>query len=273
MPPDPAGSKLTMDTTGTLALWTPRWPAPEGVQACMTLRQGGVSAAPWAALNLGDHVGDAPAHVAENRRRLAEALQVEPVYLQQVHGTAVVDLEQPTNLQADACLTRLKGKACTMMVADCLPVLLCDVQGRWVAAAHAGWRGLAGTGGFGVLESVVGALQQRGVQPQELLAWLGPCIGPQDFEVGPEVVQALDKGFAEDSACFQPGRPPDRFLVDLAGLARHRLSRLGVKALYGNDSSEAWCTVRQPSVFFSHRRDARSLGATGRMAALIWLRG
>lgn len=256
-----------------LALWRPRWPAPARVQACMTLRAGGVSQPPWAHLNLANHVGDAPLHVAENRARLRQALQIEPVYLEQVHGKAVMDIGHPVDQPADACLTQQPGLACTVMVADCLPVLLCDVQGQWVAAAHAGWRGLAGQAGQGVLESVVMALRDRGVRPQDLLAWLGPCIGPLEFEVGPEVVQALNVDAAQDRACFRPGRSPDRFMADLALLARHRLHRLGVSSIFGNDSRETWCTVRQSSLFFSHRRDARVWGTTGRMAALVWLNG
>lgn len=237
----------------------------------MTLRTGGVSAAPWAQLNLGSHVGDAPQHVAENRARLTQAFQVEPVFLEQVHGTTVVDLEHWHGQPADACLTRQPRQACTAMVADCLPVLLCDVQGQWVAAAHAGWRGLAGRGGVGVLESVVNALQERGVEPQQMLAWLGPCIGPLDFEVGPEVVQALTVDLAQDGDCFKAGRSPRHFLADLALLARHRLQRLGIQAIFGNDSTEPWCTFRQDSLFFSHRRDVRRHGTTGRMAGLVWL--
>lgn len=238
----------------------------------MTLRTGGVSPVPWAQLNLGSHVGDAPQHVAENRARLSRALQVDPVYLEQVHGTRVVDLEHSRDQPADACLSRQPRQACTVMVADCLPVLFCDVHGQWVAAAHAGWRGLAGQGGVGVLESVVHALQEKGVRPQDLLAWLGPCIGPLEFEVGPEVVQALNVVPTQDGRCFRVGRSPEHFMADLPRLARHRLQRMGVDAVFGNDSTEPWCTVRQPSLFFSHRRDARAGGATGRMAALIWLR-
>ena len=255
----------------TLALWRPSWPAPERVQACMTLRTGGVAGGPWSQLDLASHVGDLPEHVAENRARLSQTLQVDPVYLEQVHGTAVIDLGRAGELSADASLTCQPRQACTVMVADCLPVLLCDVHGRWVSAAHAGWRGLAGQAGTGVLETVVLALQAKGVRPQDLLAWLGPCIGPLEFEVGPEVVQALSAVPTQDESCFRVGRSSRHFLADLAQLARNRLHRLGVQAVFGNDSTESWCTVRQSSLFFSHRRDARILGSTGRMAALVWL--
>lgn len=241
----------------------PEWPLPAGVQAACSTRAGGVSAPPYDSLNLGDHVGDAPAAVAENRQRWAQHLGARPVFLRQVHGNGVVvlDAATPDGAEADACLTRERGVACTMMVADCLPVLLCDARGGLVGAAHAGWRGLAGpAGGPGVLEALV-----RHFEPQHTLAWLGPCIGPAAFEVGPEVKAAFE---AADPACGALFRPAGgKWLADLPGLARRRLAALGVTRVHGNDGSEAWCTVANPSRFFSHRRDRVS----GRFAASIWL--
>ena len=245
------------------------WPASLG--AWMSTRTGGHSGPPWDSLNLGDHVGDCADHVQANRQRLAQTLGVRPVFLQQVHGTEVLELQAdtPDGSVADACFSFTRGVACTIMVADCLPVLLWDVRGRWVAAAHAGWRGLAGQCGVGVLESLWSALVARGAQAAFTRVWLGPCIGPQAFEVGPEVRQALAVAGSESDRAFVPGRA-DRWLADLPALARTRLQRLGLHHLTGNDSSAAWCTVSQPRLFFSHRRDAGRLGSTGRMAACIW---
>ena len=238
----------------------------------MTERRGGVSAAPWDAMNLGNHVGDDPQAVAHNRQLLAQTLAARPVFMEQVHGVHVLalTLDTPDGLQADACWTEQPGVVCTVMVADCLPVLLCDDRGHWVAAAHAGWRGLAGQQGQGVLESLWQQLQAQGAQAEHTQAWLGPCIGPQAFEVGPEVRDAFVQDGLDLAAHFKP-QPQGRFLADLAGLARWRLQQLGIDQLSGNDSQLGWCTVGQPSRFFSHRRDSRILGATGRMAACIWL--
>jgi YfiH family protein len=248
------------------------WPTISGVRACMTERQGGVSLAPRDTMNLGNHVGDDPQAVARNRQLLAQNLGARPVFMEQVHGTAVLALERgtPDGLQADACWTQQPGLACTVMVADCLPVLLCDEQGHWVAAAHAGWRGLAGMQGQGVLESLWQQLQIQGAVASRTCAWLGPCIGPLAFEVGAEVREAfVQDGLALD-AFFTP-QADGRFLADLAGLARSRLQQLGIERIGGNASQPEWCTVAQPSRFFSHRRDSRVLGSTGRMAACIWL--
>jgi hypothetical protein len=273
---------------------TPDWPAPPSVGALCTTRSGGVSRAPFDSLNLGDHVGDDPAAVAENRRRLRERLAgagpgapARPVFLQQVHGWAVAQLSPHTadGTEADACLSTTPGLACTVMVADCLPVLLTDAAGTVVAAAHAGWRGLAGEGGQGVLEAVCAAISKvlytnpsanRSSaaiknEPTDWLAWLGPCIGPDAFEVGVEVREAFCRADAGAAACFTP-LAADKFLADLPALARRRLQALGIRRVYGNDGSEAWCTVSQPSRFFSHRRDAGRLGGSGRLAACIWLR-
>jgi hypothetical protein len=273
--PRPEGVKLP----GALR---PEWPAPPGVHALFTTRAGGISRAPFDTLNLGDHVGDDPQAVEENRSTLAMTLGARPVFLQQVHGTEVVQLtpQTPDGTVADACLSTEPGLACTVMVADCLPVLFTDTQGSQVAAAHAGWRGLAGSVGRGVLEATVDAMvaQVQQHHPQRsrqavaanILVWLGPCIGPTAFEVGSEVRTALLATDPAATACFT-ALPAGKWLADLAALARLRLQALGIQQIYGNDSSARWCTVGQTSDFFSHRRDAVRLGSTGRMAACIWL--
>lgn len=247
---------------------TPEWPLPAGVRAFCSERDGGVSAAPYDTLNLGDHVGDDPLAVAENRRRLAAGLQARPVFLKQVHGNGVLRLDAgtPDGGEADACWSRERGVACTMMVADCLPVLLADRAGTVVGAAHCGWRGLAGSGGWGVLEALWRDMQPHAGSPKEMLAWLGPCIGPEAFEVGPEVRAAFCDADPGAGACFRP-HGTGKFLADLPALARRRLSALRFGAVHGNDGTRAWCTVANPSRFFSHRRDRVS----GRFAAGIWL--
>ncbi len=248
---------------------TPRLPA--GLGAWMSTREGGHSSAPWDSFNLGDHVGDTPGDVQANRQLLADTLGVRPVFLQQVHGTAVIEIgpHTPDGAVADACFTFDAGLACTIMVADCLPVLLWDAGGQWVAAAHAGWRGLAGEAGMGVLESLWSALAARGARADRTCVWLGPCIGPGAFEVGPEVMQAFVQAQAPAQAAFRPGHA-GRLLADLPALARQRLQRLGLDQVWGNDGSPAWCTASGPARFFSHRRDALRLGSSGRMAACIW---
>lgn len=242
-----------------LPLLVPEWPAPRNVHAACSLREGGVSAPPYESLNLGDHVGDDAAAVAANRTRLAEALGVRPVYMRQVHGTGVAELdtESADGLEADACLSLARGIACTIMVADCLPVLLARTDGSAVAAAHAGWRGLAN----GVVEAAVDA-----IAGEQVIAWLGPCIGPQAFEVGDEVKQAFEARDASAATCFRQ-QAPGKWLADLPALARMRLRAAGIENIYGNDGSRSWCTVSNPSRFFSHRRDRVS----GRFAACIWL--
>ena len=251
------------------------WPLPAGVHAVCTTRLGGVSQAPFDSFNLGDHVNDAPADVAANRRLLTQELNsARPVFLKQVHGVEVVQLhtDTPDGTVADACLTMQAGVACTIMVADCLPLMLTDDAGRVVAAAHAGWRGLAAD----VLERTVHAVcEQAGAAPTQVRVWLGPCIGPDAFEVGDDVRQAftaLDAPQADKAAGYFKPHPshPNKWLADLAGLARLRLAALGVTSVAGNDSSPDWCTVRQVSRFFSHRRDAGGGRSTGRMAACIW---
>ncbi|WP_394788933.1 peptidoglycan editing factor PgeF [Rhodoferax sp.] len=250
----------------------PDWPAPASVRAVFTTRAGGHSVAPYDALNLGSHVGDAPAAVAQNRATLADALQAQPVFLQQVHGRVVARLDAASGetLVADASLTTLTDLACTAMVADCLPVLFTDTCGTVVAASHAGWRGLLGTDGEGVLEATykeIMAVAQAASAPKatEVIAWLGPCIGPQTFEVGPEVPAAFIARQPEAAALFVP-HGPGKWLANLPGLARLRLQALGVRGIYGNDGSPAWCTVSNPSRFFSYRREP----VCGRMAACIW---
>jgi copper oxidase (laccase) domain-containing protein len=268
------------------------------VQAVFTTRVGGFSTAPWDSLNLGDHVGDAPADVAANRAALQQAIVSHPVFLKQVHGVGVEQLTSatPDGTVADACVTTERGLACTIMVADCLPVLLTNTDGSAVAAAHAGWRGLAGVDArgdlsekgerMGVLESVFAAFQasnrpldqsKRAQAAPEIVAWLGPCIGPAAFEVGVEVKAAFVASQPDSAEYFKPASQ-GKYLADLAAIARARLQALGITQIYGNDSTALWCTVANPSRFFSHRRDAGDISnggngfkTTGRMAACIWL--
>ncbi len=233
----------------------PDWPAPVGVQACVTTRAGGVSQPPFASFNLGSHVSDDPAAVAENRRRLGEALGCQPAWLEQVHGTDVVEADPARVLCADAAWTETPGVAVTMMTADCLPALFCRRDGSRVAAAHAGWRGLAG----GVLEAAAASLE---VAPAEVLVWLGPAIGPASFEVGVEVREAFIAQHAEAERCFM-ARGGDKYLGDLYALARLRLAAQGITAVYGG----GFDTFADHQRFFSYRRAPR----TGRFASLIWI--
>lgn len=246
----------------------PRWPVPARVRAACTVRTGGVSARPYDSLNLGDHVGDDAAAVAANRAAVSRALGASPVFLEQVHGREVVEIDggTPDATRADGCVTAAAGVACTIMVADCLPVLFADAAGTAVAAAHAGWRGLAGEGGTGILENTVRRLREMTGSPR-VTAWLGPCIGPGAFEVGGEVKEAFVTHDAGAAAMFSPGPAPGKWLADLQGLARRRLAALGIESIHGNDGSASWCTVSNPSLFFSHRRDRTS----GRFAACVWL--
>lgn len=241
----------------------PQWPAPERVRALATTRQGGVSQPPWDSLNLGGHVGDRPQDVAVNRHRLASVAglaQERVVWLDQVHGTGVTELTSASVGQtprADACWTRERQLACAVLTADCLPVLLCDRDGSVVGAAHAGWRGLCG----GVLEALIAALP---APPDTLMAWLGPAIGPACFEVGPEVrTQFLQQDPGAAPAFSSSPARPGHYLADLYQLARRRLQRAGISAVFGG----GLCTASDPARFFSYRRD----GQTGRMASLIWL--
>ncbi len=247
----------------------PEWPAPANVHAVTTTRQGGVSQAPFHSLNLASHVGDQLTMVASNRARLVNALSLsqklllkEPYWLNQVHGTNVVSLDMPPKNvpEADASTATQPGKVCAVLTADCLPVLFCDQKGTQVAAAHAGWRGLAS----GVLEATVASFQ---VPADQIIAWLGPAIGPQAFEVGDEVRAAFiaaDSGTTESSFAesFTKSRV-GHWYADLYQLARQRLMQVGVNAVYGGDH----CTFNEDKTFFSFRRD----GSTGRMASLVWI--
>jgi polyphenol oxidase len=246
----------------------PQWPAPANVRAICATRIGGVSQAPYDTLNLGDHVGDAPDAVATNRKIFGDAIDARPVFLTQVHGSGVVKLaaETPDGTQADGCITTARGLACTIMVADCLPVLFATGDGSTIAAAHCGWRGLAGQAGKGIIESVWEQLQRdHGARADDTIAWLGPCIGPQAFEVGAEVKAAFEAQDCTAGTLFKP-HSAGKWLADLPGLARLRLQALGAHQIYGNDGTTGWCTVANPSRFFSHRRDRVS----GRFAASIW---
>jgi YfiH family protein len=248
----------------------PDWHLP-GIGARMSTRRGGVSAAPWDSLNLGIAVGDDPEAVAENRRRFAQTIPasaVRPVFMRQVHGTRVLRLtaahaEPGAALEdADGCVTTEPHIACTVQVADCLPVLFAAPGARAVGAAHAGWRGLAG----GVLEATLAAVcEAAGCAPAEVHAWLGPCIGSDNFEVGSDVLKAFDAEPGNPGGFFKPAMRAGKWFGDLPGLARRRLHAAGVRQMGGG----RWCTVADASRFFSFRRD----GVTGRMAAAVWIDG
>nr|WP_206683076.1 peptidoglycan editing factor PgeF [Pseudomonas baltica] len=233
----------------------PDWPAPASVRACVTTREGGVSPAPYASLNLGAHVGDDPQCVVQNRLRLTAHFGILPAWLNQVHGIRVVEADPSRVLEADASWTATPGIACTAMTADCLPALFCNRAGTRVAAAHAGWRGLAA----GVLEATVDGFQEP---PGQLMAWLGPAIGPRRFEVGAEVREAFMATHPQAADAFVPGASPGKFLADIYALARIRLAAAGVTAVYGG----GMCTVEDER-FFSYRRAS----VTGRFASLVWL--
>lgn len=242
------------------------------MRAFCSTRIGGVSTAPFDSLNLGTHVGDTPQAVSTNRANLQAALGVRPLYLDQIHGT---DLHRAERLSvdgtcADGSWTAETGLACTVMVADCLPILLCTADGGRVAALHAGWRGLAGNGGAdgsatGIVETFIKEQETFGIDAAQWLAWLGPCIGPQAFEVGDEVRTAF-MGSADVAQQAFTAHGSGKWRADLALLARQRLQAAGVNQIFGNDSTAPWCTVGNPLRFFSHRRDRVS----GRFAAGIW---
>ena len=236
----------------------PDWPAPANVKSLQTTRVGGVSIASYDSLNLGGHVGDDALKVAANRQLLSPYVPSEPLWLNQVHGTVVVNAAitscQP---DADASFTRAPNVVCATMTADCLPVLLCDEAGTVVAAVHAGWRGLCD----GVIEAAVAAMQ---TPPKSLMAWLGPAIGPNAFEVGIEVRAAFMLHNNDAELAFRPAAD-SKWLGDIYLLAKQRLHKLGVTRIYGG----GLCTYTDQARFFSFRRD----GATGRMASLIWLDG
>jgi polyphenol oxidase len=233
----------------------PDWPAPRNVRACVTTRCGGVSLAPYDSFNLGDHVGDQPHAVASNRQHLQRILGCDPAWMNQVHSSVAVEADAREQLIADGCWTATPGVACAVLTADCLPVLFCNLEGSRVAAAHAGWRGLSA----GMLEATIESMQTPGA---DLMAWLGPAIGPAAFEVGAEVREAFVARNAEAAAAFLPSRNSGRFMADLYHLARIRLAGGGVSAVYGG----GFCTVSDTR-FYSYRRAAQ----TGRFASLIWL--
>jgi YfiH family protein len=238
----------------------PDWPAPARVRALSTTRNGGCSQGPYRSLNLGAHCGDEPEAVARNRALLRAAVPDEPLWLRQVHSAGVlVHAGRPAAIpgeppEADARVARAPGLVCVVLAADCLPVLLCDQAGTEVAAAHAGWRGLAA----GVLERTVRAMR---TPPANLIVWLGPSIGAAAYEVGADVRQAFAVHETEGAAAFQPRG--SRWLLDLPAMARHCLARAGVSRVFGGH----WCTHAEPGRFFSHRRDR----VCGRMASLVWL--
>ncbi len=244
----------------------PDWPAPANVKALQTTRHGGISAAPYDTFNLGLHVGDDPVRVNRNRQSLAPFMPSEPVWLEQVHGTVVANADAAgCRVQADACIARQRGSVCVVMTADCLPVLLCDEDGTVVGAVHAGWKGLAA----GVIEATVKAMD---VAPHKLMAWLGPAIGPQAFEVGEDVRAIFIAHDAEAENAFIPsplagegqGRGGEnKYHANIYLLASQRLNALGITRIHGGDR----CTYTQQDQFFSYRRD----GVTGRMGTFIWL--
>ena len=235
----------------------PDWAAPARVRAFVTTRAGGVSEGEYAAMNLGYSSGDDPARVARNREILRAALPGDPPYLRQVHGTEVADLDQPAEGQrtADAAVTACPGVVAGVLTADCMPLLLTDSAGTRVAVAHAGWRGMAA----GVIERTV---ESFGGAAGGLLAWMGPTIGPDAFEVGPEVREAFLAADAAAGAAFVPGKP-GKYMADLYALARQRLARSGVRAISGG----GFCTFHEPARFFSYRRVAQS----GRLGTFIWI--
>ncbi|WP_196209792.1 purine nucleoside phosphorylase YfiH [Citrobacter sp. Res13-Sevr-PEB04-36] len=239
-------------------LIVPQWPLPQGVAACSSTRIGGVSQPPYDSLNLGAHCGDNLEHVEENRKRLFAAgnLPSKPIWLEQAHGKDVLKLtgEPYSSKRADASYSNTPGTVCAVMTADCLPVLFCNRAGTEVAAAHAGWRGLCA----GVLEETVACFADK---PENIIAWLGPAIGPRAFEVGPEVRDAFMAKDPKSDGAFAPRG--EKYLADIYQLARQRLTNAGVANLYGGDH----CTFSESETFFSYRRDK----TTGRMASFIWL--
>ncbi len=251
-----------------ISMLTPNWiGAPPNIGAFTTLRNGGISQYPYDdgqtgqnGLNLALHVGDNPDHVQHNRALLRTRIPAEPAWLTQVHGTQVVDAASAgSQPEADASFTTQRNTACAVLTADCLPVLFCDTAGMVVAAAHAGWRGLAN----GVLEQVVQRMRAAGAR--DVLAWLGPAIGPQQFEVGEDVRQAFANEESQTESAFQPqAQAPGKYLADLYALARWALHNAGVTRISGGDH----CTVTESKRFYSYRRD----GVTGRMASVIWLK-
>ena len=241
-----------------LDLIQPEWPAPANVRAFSTTRIGGFSQAPWDSLNLGGNCGDDPQHVLKNRQLLESLLPSKPNWLRQVHGIHVANLDGDGVLEidGDASTTTTAGRVCAILTADCLPVIFCNKQGTKVAAAHAGWRGLAN----GVLEATVAAMN---CDPTDLLVWLGPAIGPTAFEVGKDVLDVFNQSHQDNYVAFKPHG--DRWLADLYELARLSLSRVGIRNISGGQL----CTYSEQDKFYSYRRD----GETGRMATVVWFTG
>jgi hypothetical protein len=236
----------------------PDWPAPRNVRALSTLREGGCSQGVYRSLNLAAHVGDDSAHVSENRARLraAAALPSDPIWLKQVHGTNVLDdATAAADVEADGFYARGSNRVCAVLTADCLPIAICNRQGTEVGLLHGGWRGLSS----GIVEAGLHAFRSPA---DELMAWLGPAIGAQAYEVGGEVREAFVAHDADAVSAFEPGRP-GKWTMNIYRLASRRLSACGVTAIYGGE----YCTATQANLFFSYRRD----GTTGRMASLVWL--
>lgn len=244
--------------TTSETLWIkPDWPAPSNVRSCSTTRLGGVSKGSYDSLNLGLHVNDDERAVLENRQRLKEVLGYEQIaWLNQVHSTDVVEASVKRLEAADASWTKERNIACVVMTADCLPVLFCDKSGQFVAAAHAGWRGLVN----GILEATVSKIP---VAREDLMAWMGPAIGPNKFEVGAEVREAFIAHNKTAEKCFKNSNHQGRYFANIYQLAKQRLISSGVTAIYGGNL----CTVSDDERFFSYRRER----VTGRMASLIWL--
>lgn len=251
-------SQCTELNNGYNIVITPDWPAPQNIQAVSTTRQGGFSQAPFDTMNLGTHVGDDPSVVSKNRNQLKQlaSLPNSPLWLQQVHGTDVIHASSwQQSSQADAIYSDQPNQVCAIMTADCLPVLFTDKQGKQVAAAHAGWRGLLN----GVLENTV---SQFTGDRDDILVWLGPAIGPKQFEVGHEVYAAFTADSQDSQQAFKIS-DQTHYLADIYLLAKLRLTALGITQIYGGD----FCTVTEEQRFFSYRRD----GITGRMVSLIWI--
>jgi purine-nucleoside/S-methyl-5'-thioadenosine phosphorylase / adenosine deaminase len=236
----------------------PDWPAPNNIKAISTTRHGGVSQYPYTQLNLGTHVGDDPHLVSQNRAHITQSLNLpeEPRWLEQVHGTTIIESQHwQQDIKVDAIFSQQTGHVCAVMTADCLPILLCNQQGDTIAAIHAGWRGLAA----GIIEKTI---QKFSCEPQEIIAWLGPAIGPSQFEVGLEVYELFVANAPVACEAFKINGP-HHYLADIYLLARQRLEKNNVQKVFGGD----FCTVSDEERFFSYRRD----GITGRMASMIWI--
>lgn len=241
----------------TIPFIRPDWPAPANIHTAMTTRVGGVSLPPYVSLNLGEHVGDAPQAVAQNRVLIQQQLNLpkQPRWLNQSHSITAIDAAN-LECEGDASYSRNRGMVCAVMTADCLPLLVCNLDGTEVAAIHAGWRGLYA----GVIEATIAKLNTR---PEELMVWLGVAIGPEQFEVGAEVRQQFIVEDGRSEKAFRPSSREGHWFADIYRLARIRLKRLGISAIYGGEL----CTYSDSERFFSYRRD----GVTGRMATLIWM--